>query len=108
MSGTTDQAIDDALGALIADLQDDTGLNHETSTAIKAVYDRLVIIRTQARNGRGDDWIGLVDPIEQLALAGYRADAILNKNFTPPNWDFIDEGIKESWRAWAKSTVKEL
>lgn len=106
MSGTTDQVIDDVIGDLIAELQDGGWADDDTEQiALSAMVDRLVQVRTQLRNGRGDDWMGLADPIENLALAGYRADALLNKEMTPPNWDFVDDNIKKSWRKWAVETT---
>jgi hypothetical protein len=105
MSGTTDQVIDDTIGGLIADLQN---ASEAEGGHLSDMVDRLIAIRTQLRNGRGDDWMGLADPIENLALAGYRADAIINKQMTPPNWDFATEDIKKSWRLWASDTADDM
>lgn len=106
---TTDQVIDDTIGELIADLQGETGLPGSTDDSrLEGMVDRLLYIRTALRNGRGDDWMGLADPIENLALALYRADAVLVKEFTPPNWDFVDENIKVSWRKMAQNIVFDM
>lgn len=112
MSGTTDQVIDDTIGELIADFQGEWATidwhdDEAVFTRLEGMVDRLVGIRTQLRNGRGDDWMGLADPVENLALAGYRADAVLNKQMTPPNWDFVDQAIKDSWRSWAVQIAAE-
>lgn len=97
---TTDQAIDSVLGEVIAELQ---AGNPEAS----AVLDRLVALRTELRSGRGDDVIGLADPIEALAKALQRADSIINRKMTPPVWEFIDQPIRDAWCDRARQIVSE-
>lgn len=96
---TTDGVIDGILGELIADVQDDR------NPFVKDIHDRLLSLRTQLRSGRGDDAVGLADPIEALAKAGYRAHQLIVRQMTPPVWEYVDDHIRKAWMLWAQRVV---
>lgn len=104
---STPDAIGDVIDGILMDFEASPRSDPRTSDErLKAAYDELVILRTQLRD-RGDD-SPMADPIENLALALYRADHLINREMTPPNWSFIDEDVKKGWRKAALGILADL
>jgi len=97
-------AVADYVVAVQGNLAGDGPYDLETPRTM--LVDRLNEIKVKERAGRGDD-ISLADPLEALAIAGYRIDH-LNREMTPPDWDFANETVKRAWRQWAADTAATL
>jgi hypothetical protein len=97
-------AVEDYVVAVQGNLAGEGPYDLETPRTM--LVDRLNEIKVKERAGRGDD-TRLDDPLEALAIAGYRADH-LNRGMTPPDWDFANEPVKRTWRAWAADTAATL
>lgn len=96
-------AVEDYVVAVQANLAGDGPYDLETPRSL--LVDRLNEIKAKERAGRGDDTT-LADPVEDLAIALYRIDH-LRRGMTPPDWDFANITVKNTWRMAADDIATE-
>lgn len=111
---TVDQLISDIIDEALSAVADYTvAMQSNIGAAVPdldtprvVLMDRLNEIKLRERAGRGDD-VTLADPLEELARAAYRVSH-LERDMTPPPWDFADQTVKDTWRSWAVDAAASL